>query len=164
VLTQIYGSVWPRVLPYCIFNILITSIIYYLREYKSIDLTFSDRGHTFMSLMVSFLVVTRSNIAYSRYMEARQDLNLAMKACRELTQHMITFTRYELGADAKKWRSEIARRTVVLLRTAVSVLEVSISSLSTLCDSSFKPLAFVPSILVFSSTKQRGSMRGKYQN
>lgn len=123
VLTQIYGSVWPRVLPYCIFNILITSIIYYLREYKSIDLTFSDRGHTFMSLMVSFLVVTRSNIAYSRYMEARQDLNLAMKACRELTQHMITFTRYELGADAKKWRSEIARRTVVLLRTAVSVLE-----------------------------------------
>jgi len=46
-----------------------------------------------------------------------------MKACRELTQHMITFTRYELKTPAMQWRQEIARRTVVLLRTVVSVLE-----------------------------------------
>jgi predicted membrane chloride channel (bestrophin family) len=79
-----------------------------------------------MALMVSFLVVTRSNIAYARFMEARDFLNDAMKACRELTQHMITFTRYEHKIQAVQWRQEIARRTVVLLRTVVSVLEVSI--------------------------------------
>jgi len=125
ILTQLHGSVWPRVLPYCCCNIIITSVIYYLRHHRDVDLTCSDRGHTFMALMVSFLVVTRSNIAYSRFMEARELLNQAMKACRELTQHMITFTRYEHKPRAKQWRAEIARRTVVLLRTVVSVLEVS---------------------------------------
>jgi predicted membrane chloride channel (bestrophin family) len=81
-----------------------------------------------MALMVSFLIVTRSNIAYARFMEARDFLNDAMKACRELTQHMITFTRYELKTPAMQWRQEIARRTVVLLRTVVSVLEVSVAT------------------------------------
>jgi len=87
------------------------------------DLTFSDKGHSFMSLLVSFLVVTRSNIAYSRFMEARNYLNDAMKSCRELVQHVITFTRYDSSEKAKLWRGEVSRRTVVLLRTVVSVLE-----------------------------------------
>ena len=109
VLTQLLGSVWPRVLPYCCCNILITSIIYYLKRFKNLDVTCSDRGHTFMALMVSFLIVTRSNIAYACFMEARDFLNNAMKACRELTQHMITFTRYELKTPAMQWRQENAR-------------------------------------------------------
>ena len=76
-----------------------------------------------MSIMVAFLVVTRSNIAYSRYMEARNYLNDAMKSCRELVQHSITFTRYENGLRARQWRAEVARRTIVQLRCVVSVLE-----------------------------------------
>eukprot|EP00591_Stephanopyxis_turris_P004141 CAMPEP_0195515262 /NCGR_PEP_ID=MMETSP0794_2-20130614/6390_1 /TAXON_ID=515487 /ORGANISM="Stephanopyxis turris, Strain CCMP 815" /LENGTH=481 /DNA_ID=CAMNT_0040643659 /DNA_START=57 /DNA_END=1502 /DNA_ORIENTATION=- len=62
-------------------------------------------------------------MAYARFMEAREDLNQAMKACRELIQHTVTFTRYEESERAQQWRGEIARRTIVLLRTAVSVLE-----------------------------------------
>jgi len=76
-----------------------------------------------MSMMVSFLVVTRSSIVYSRFMEAREYLNEAMKACREFSQHAITFTRYETTPRAKLWRAEVLRRTLVLLRTIVSVLE-----------------------------------------
>jgi hypothetical protein len=76
-----------------------------------------------MSMMVSFLVVTRTNIAYSRFMEAREHLNVAMRNCRELIQHAVTFTRYDTSRNAKLWRAEIARRTIVLLRTVVSVLE-----------------------------------------
>jgi predicted membrane chloride channel (bestrophin family) len=62
-----------------------------------------------MALMVSFLIVTRSNIAYACFMEARDFLNNAMKACQELTQQMITFMRYELKMPAMQWRQEIAR-------------------------------------------------------
>eukprot|EP00549_Striatella_unipunctata_P003470 CAMPEP_0118719836 /NCGR_PEP_ID=MMETSP0800-20121206/29744_1 /TAXON_ID=210618 ORGANISM="Striatella unipunctata, Strain CCMP2910" /NCGR_SAMPLE_ID=MMETSP0800 /ASSEMBLY_ACC=CAM_ASM_000638 /LENGTH=98 /DNA_ID=CAMNT_0006627345 /DNA_START=287 /DNA_END=580 /DNA_ORIENTATION=- len=76
-----------------------------------------------MSVLVSFLVVTRSNIAYSRFMQARSELNSAMEACRELVQHAVTFSRYESSAQATQWRAEVARRTVVLLRTSVTVLE-----------------------------------------
>eukprot|EP00549_Striatella_unipunctata_P015225 CAMPEP_0118679270 /NCGR_PEP_ID=MMETSP0800-20121206/3696_1 /TAXON_ID=210618 ORGANISM="Striatella unipunctata, Strain CCMP2910" /NCGR_SAMPLE_ID=MMETSP0800 /ASSEMBLY_ACC=CAM_ASM_000638 /LENGTH=399 /DNA_ID=CAMNT_0006575249 /DNA_START=1379 /DNA_END=2579 /DNA_ORIENTATION=+ len=76
-----------------------------------------------MGVLVSFLVVTRSNIAYSRFMQARSELNSAMEACRELVQHAVTFSRYESSAQATQWRAEVARRTVVLLRTSVTVLE-----------------------------------------
>lgn len=123
VLTQMHGSAWPSVLPYCIFNVFNVLLIMYLKEEKGIDLTFSDRGHTFMSMMVSFLVVTRSNITYSRFMEARTDLATLTKSCRELIQHAITFTRYETSDRAKQWRADLARRTIVLLKTVVSVLE-----------------------------------------
>ena len=78
VLTQMHGSVWPRVMPYCICNVLLASTIYYLKFHRNLDLTFSDKGHSFMSLLVSFLVVTRSNIAYSRFMEARWDFALIL--------------------------------------------------------------------------------------
>ena len=94
-----------------------------MKVHMDIDWTFSDRGHTFMSLMVSFLVVTRSSIAYSRFLESRDYLDAAMVSCRELIQHVICFTRYDESPGAKKWRSEIARRSIVLLRTLVCILE-----------------------------------------
>lgn len=76
-----------------------------------------------MSMMVSFLMVTRSNIAYARYMEARMDLSNATTACRELISYATTFTRYDKSANAQKWRMDLARRTIKLLRTMVTVLE-----------------------------------------
>jgi len=123
VLFQLHGSVWPRVYKYCFFNLFITMGVLYLKERMGINLSFSDKGHTFMSMMVSFLMVTRSNIAYSRYMEARTELSNAMRACRELISYATTFTRYDMSADAKQWRIDLAKRTIKMLRTVVSVLE-----------------------------------------
>ena len=123
VLTQMHGSIWPRVLSYCIFNVCNTILVLYLRREYDYDVSFSDRGHTFMSMMVSFLMVTRSNIAYSRYMEARMDLSNATMACRELISYATTFTRYDKSPNVKKWRIDLARRTIKLLRTMVAVLE-----------------------------------------
>mmetsp|Transcript_19876 Transcript_19876/g.24533 ORF Transcript_19876/g.24533 Transcript_19876/m.24533 type:complete len:440 (+) Transcript_19876:115-1434(+) len=123
VLTQMAGSVWPDVLPFCIVNTLLTYLIHYLRRYHDIDLTFNDKGHSFMSMLVSFLIVTRSNIAYSRLMEANTYLINCMRCCRELVQHTVAFTRHESGTLAKEWRTQVARRTIVLLQTTVAVLE-----------------------------------------
>jgi hypothetical protein len=53
VLFQMYGSVWPAVLPYCIVSVTITALIAYLHQSKHIvDLTFaSSTGHSFMAIM-----------------------------------------------------------------------------------------------------------------
>ena len=95
----------------------------FLNFLPAIDFTFSDQGHTFMSVMVSFLVVTRITIAYNRFIEARNFLDKAMISCREFIQHSICFTRYDLSTGAQDWRAELARRSIVLLRTLVCILE-----------------------------------------
>mmetsp|Transcript_50900 Transcript_50900/g.75437 ORF Transcript_50900/g.75437 Transcript_50900/m.75437 type:complete len:392 (-) Transcript_50900:383-1558(-) len=123
ILFQMYGSVWPKVLPYCIANVLLTSLVLYLFLYEDIDVTFSDKAHTFMSLMVSFLVVSRAQIVYARYMESRHYLSTAMRACRELIHHMCVLTLYEKGEKAKEWRNDVAFRTIVLLRSLCAALE-----------------------------------------
>lgn len=123
VMTQMYGSILPKVVPYCLFNCIMAASVIYLREFKDTDLTFNHQGHTFLSVMVSFLVVSRSNITYSRFMEARSYLNDAMVACREVNQHVICFTRFNTSEEAQQWRFEISRRTVVLLRTLVNILQ-----------------------------------------
>jgi len=123
VLTQMHGSVWPRVLPHCLLNILNVSAIIYLDRKYDIDLSYSDKGHSFMSMIVSFLIVTRSNIAYARFMESRTYLSTVMRSCRELMQYAVTFTRYDTSETAKKYRITLARKTIVLLRSVVSVLQ-----------------------------------------
>jgi hypothetical protein len=51
VLFQMHGSVWPQVLPFCIFNIAFTFLVYYLKVW-GYDITSSTIGHKFMSTMV----------------------------------------------------------------------------------------------------------------
>ena len=107
VLTQLHGSVWLKVLPYCIVNVFLTSGIYVYKARRDLDFSFSDKGHSFMGIMVSFLLVSRINIAITSYFKNRALLSDAMKSCRELVQHMITFTRYDSSPPAKDWRAEV---------------------------------------------------------
>ena len=46
VLFQMYGSVWPSVLPYCLVAVAVTYLIYYLQNHKIVDLTFSTSNGT----------------------------------------------------------------------------------------------------------------------
>jgi len=125
VICQMYGSVWPQVLPYCIFNISIAFMVKYFKisPYFNVDLSFPDKGHSFMNLMIAFLVITRCSYTYVWYMKARDRVSQMMKASRELIQHTVSFTRYDKNLSAVQWRVEVARRAIVLLRTTISVLE-----------------------------------------
>ena len=123
VIFQQNGSVWPSVLPHCCVNVLWASTIIYLDRIYDIDLSFSDKGHTFISMVVSFLIVTRSSITYARFMEASSNLSTVMRSCRELVQYAITFTRHDSSKEAQQWRYAVARKTIVLLRSVVSVLQ-----------------------------------------
>mmetsp|Transcript_16229 Transcript_16229/g.21237 ORF Transcript_16229/g.21237 Transcript_16229/m.21237 type:complete len:497 (-) Transcript_16229:57-1547(-) len=124
VVFQLYGSVWPAVLPWCFATLLVTAAIWYLREHNIIDLTIaSSTGHSFMSILVSFLIVTRTTITYNRFMEARQHLADLYRSSRELVHYTCVLTNQNTSEEAKKWRREVAYRTIVTLRVAVAALE-----------------------------------------
>lgn len=64
VVTQLYGSVWPKVLPICIVNALLTAGVWLLKRH-GIDITSDPSGHKYMATLMSFLVVTRVKVCYS---------------------------------------------------------------------------------------------------
>ena len=124
VMCQVYGSVWPKVLPWCLAVCALTYLFIYLRENDIVDVTISDpTGHNFMSILVSFLVVTRVTITYNRFMEARQHLQDLFLSVRELIQYTCVLTNQNTSAAAKQWRQDVAYRTIIGLRLAMSAVE-----------------------------------------
>jgi predicted membrane chloride channel (bestrophin family) len=124
VLVQMHGSVWPKVFPWCVIVAVFTAAIYYLRQYNIVDLTIqSNSGHGFMSILVSFLVVTRTTITYHRFMEARYHLADLYRSSQELVQYTCIFTLADKGDKAKQWRQDVAYRTIILLRMATAATE-----------------------------------------
>lgn len=124
VLFQMYGSVWLSVFPWCIATCLFTGAVIYLRAIDVVDLTITNTtGHTFMSLLVSFLLVTRATITYNRFMEARQHLSDLYRTSRELVQYACVLTASNTNAEARQWRQGVAYKTIVTLRMAQAAVE-----------------------------------------
>jgi predicted membrane chloride channel (bestrophin family) len=123
VMFGMYGSVWPKVLPYCLLNMLWTAVIWQLKHSYGIDLTSSPSGHTFMGSLASFLIVTRLKIIYDHYMFNSQKLSDLYKAVRELAQYCCVLTRRDQSIQAKQWRHDVLYHAIVLLRVTMAVLE-----------------------------------------
>lgn len=122
VLSQMHGSVWPYVLKFCLVNVALTFLVYYLqRNYR--DISCDPSGHKFMSLILSFLVVTRAKITYSRFMEARSYLESSYRVCAELVQHMCVLTQEDTSEGARVWRHNVSYRTLLLLRVTMAAIE-----------------------------------------
>jgi predicted membrane chloride channel (bestrophin family) len=118
-----YGSVWPKVLPYCLLNFAITATIQYLIATRGIDLTISDQSHSFMNLLVAFLIVSRVTISVDRYNQARSYLEIMYQETRELLQNMAVLTRRMQAPGDKEWRNETAYRSLLLLRVVMAVVD-----------------------------------------
>ena len=102
IIFQCYGSVFPRVISFCITNVILMIIIKFLVDmydvssdnvddndikigYKGVlGLKISNIGHSFISLIVSFLLVSRVNTSLGRYNEARTNLGLMYRETRKL--------------------------------------------------------------------------------
>lgn len=123
VLFQMYGSAFPQVLPFCLANVILTCVVEYLKKKHILDLTFhSSIGHSFMGLLVSFLIVSRSRISYDRFMEFRRHLATTYKSCRELAHLTTVYTFHTQTPQALKWRQEVCYRTILLLRVTMDAL------------------------------------------
>lgn len=123
VLCQMHGSVWPKVLPFCVFNACLFVIIFYVREIYSVDLTFSSLGHKYMAIIAAFLLVSRNKIVLNRFWEARAHLGTCFRSCQELVSLVAVLTIGETGAGAKSYRLNVSHRTILLLRVAMASLE-----------------------------------------
>jgi predicted membrane chloride channel (bestrophin family) len=132
ILFQMHGSALPQVLPFCIVNVLWTCLIHYMQVQGIADIVFkSGLGHSFMGLLVSFLVVSRSTISYNRFMEIRRYLAETYRSCREITQYTCVYTFKTQTPKAIEWRQDMAYRTILLLRVTMDMLRWSSENLST---------------------------------
>lgn len=123
VLFRMHGSAFPQVLPFCIANVVWALTVILLKENQIVDLTFhSSVGHSFMGLLVSFLIVSRSKISYDRFMDFRRNLATTYDACREIAQFTTVYTFQTQTASAKQWRQDVCYRTILLLRVTMDAL------------------------------------------
>ena len=123
ILFKMYGSAFPQVLPFCVVNVCWTLVVFYMKSHNIMDWTFhSSTGHSFMGLLVSFLVVSRSKISYDRFMEIRRLLATSYRSCREIAQLMAVYTQHVKTEKAAQWRQEVGFRTILLLRVTMDAL------------------------------------------
>jgi len=115
---------YRKVLPWCIANTALAAVIHYYGGDIAEDISSSDKGHMFMSLSVSYLLVTRMTIGLNRYMTQRQGLGDVCRSCKELVGYAVTFTRMKQKTDEdKRWRRSVAKRTISVLKTMVAVMK-----------------------------------------
>ena len=120
-LFRLNASIWKDVIWWCIFNTLIAGAVYTYNVEFVVATT--DKGHGFMSLAVSYLLVTRTKICLNRYRTQRTDLSNLCRTCEELVSHAVSFTRFKNKDESGvKWRSSVAKRTITLLKVIVLVL------------------------------------------
>ena len=115
-------------IPWCLANTALAAFLYYYDAEFATMFSTTDKGHTFLSACVSYLLVSRTKICLDRYHAQRQGLSNLVRTCRELVSHSIVFTRFtktdEEGlAELKQWRTSIAKRTISLLKVIVSILQ-----------------------------------------
>lgn len=123
VLFRLYGSALPNVFPFIVVNVTWCCLVYLLKRYNIMDWTFhSSVGHSFMGLLVSFLIVSRSQISYARFMEYRKLLASSYRACREIAQFSTVYTFYTNTPQAKGWRQEVCYRTILMLQVTMDAL------------------------------------------
>mmetsp|Transcript_21781 Transcript_21781/g.30705 ORF Transcript_21781/g.30705 Transcript_21781/m.30705 type:complete len:417 (+) Transcript_21781:208-1458(+) len=123
VLFQLYGSVWPDVLPYCFLNMSLMALLEYINAYQNIDLSIKPVGHSFMSLLLGFLLVSRVNTSLARMMDMRTHLNKVFKSCAQLVNMATMYTLTEQHLAAREWRQDIAYKSMLLIRVITAVLE-----------------------------------------
>lgn len=137
VLTQTLGSVWPNVLPFCLVNVVLMTVVRLLRDNTgyhghmfTMFFEMGSSGRKFMNFVMAFLVVTRVKMSMDRYNEARTNIGILYREAREVIQNSIVFTGDQKDDGAQKWRLEVAYRTLLVLRSAMAVLNFSVREVS----------------------------------
>lgn len=110
-------------LPYCIFNCCLTYLIYFLESKAGIRITFSGQAHALMSLIVSYLVVSKVFLSLERYMLSRSWAGHCLTSLRELNQLVLTFSEGQSAVEARIWRREAREQIAELLQSTIRVVK-----------------------------------------
>mmetsp|Transcript_40059 Transcript_40059/g.45581 ORF Transcript_40059/g.45581 Transcript_40059/m.45581 type:complete len:375 (-) Transcript_40059:149-1273(-) len=125
VMGQMWGSMWPKVFPYCAVNVLIMIVLNIINKITpdSIAIGISETNLSLLTLVVAFLIVSRVKLAYARYLQAISGLMVMYREASELAQKLVVFTADHTDETASAWRNEVAYQTCILLRAAMGVID-----------------------------------------
>ena len=106
VIFQRHGSVWPRVLPSCIANVLLTLLCrYYIYPWMEDEgLAVSGQGHDKSNFIISFFVVSRCTMALKRNTDAHANLFMMTQATRELISSIVSIVGHLSDETEKRQR------------------------------------------------------------
>ena len=125
VIFRLEGNIMFAVLPLCILNFTLLLLVEYVREQYHFAL--SSQGHGFLTLLVSFLVISKVNLAYDRFKAVRRFAGAGAIALRELIQMTIAVSIRTMNSEREKelryWRSECVDKVTELLDVSVCVLQ-----------------------------------------
>mmetsp|Transcript_24537 Transcript_24537/g.52863 ORF Transcript_24537/g.52863 Transcript_24537/m.52863 type:complete len:396 (+) Transcript_24537:471-1658(+) len=116
------GTVWPLVLPYCLFNILLLTALTVIQNYTSVSISILPQGHALLSILIAYLGVSKVNLAYERYMSAQISTGHAFMILRELNQLSITLTEHYTDGEADEWRKDTKLTIIQLINETVATL------------------------------------------
>lgn len=99
---------WKEVLPFCLFNLAVSVVIFVLRDLSILNATFPrESGFTTLTTLLSFLVVARVSRSYDRMWEARSLLSTCMSEARALAKITATLSHNDEGKLADLWREKV---------------------------------------------------------
>jgi predicted membrane chloride channel (bestrophin family) len=90
----------------------------------------TNQGHSFIALVVAFLLVSRVRIALNRYNHVRACLGTLYRETTELVQNACVLSetpKNTSSPDAQQWRHELAYRALILLRTCMAVIDYPVT-------------------------------------
>lgn len=121
VITQRWGSVHRKVLPFCATNTLLGIFLVWLLEH-GVDLSISEFGHEFMSILVAFLVINKLSFTLGLYYELQGHLASMNQAAIELTQLAYSFTKRQAQPETKEWRFNVTLQVLSLLKATIDMI------------------------------------------
>jgi predicted membrane chloride channel (bestrophin family) len=128
---RIESNVLFAVLPFCIVNCILLGLVDFYKQRGGFG-GFSPTGHGLLTLLVSFLVISKVNLAYDRYVAVRKDAGHAYRDLRELVQLVIAVStsaqnnRPEdggLAKELKEWSGETVSQVKDLMDATKRVLQ-----------------------------------------
>ena len=85
------GTVIPHIWGWLLYSVMIGSIVSFVSEIFKVELVLQSDSMNIAGSMLGFLLVFRTNIAYSRYWEARGAVGAAISTSRDLASQTAVF-------------------------------------------------------------------------
>lgn len=123
VLTQCWGSVWPKAMPFCVLNVSLSLILQFFEGFHGFHFHITDKGHSYLTLLVAFLMVTRTTVSLGRYNQVRSSLEELYCAQRQFIHQVIVSSSDNTTQRAREWRHDVAYLSLLLLRSTMSMID-----------------------------------------
>jgi len=132
VMTQLYGSVWPTVLPFCLTNTISCALLWIVdKKFDNIDLSIDPSGHKYISTLVSFLCIARVRLIYGYSIKAREMLSVTTQYAHDLVDMATALTGDDKSLEAKEWRINVALGAIIFLKDCMDALSYNSELTST---------------------------------